>query len=311
MIALIFPGQGAQTVGMGKDIVEAFPIAKDTLAEVDEALGQHLTRLIFEGPQDELTSTDNAQPALMAVSMAIYRVLAQGMPALQAKVHCVAGHSLGEYSALTAAGMFSVTESAQLLRIRGTAMNEAAPFGTAGMAALIGGDWDASEQLAFDAAQGQVCVVANDNAPEQQVISGHIDAIERALALAPERGFKRALLLPVSSAFHSPLMASAQPKMTDAFSSTPGQKPSWTLISNVTAAPVHDPAQIRALLVEQIVERVRWRESIRAMKAAGVTLCVEIGAGKVLSGLVKRIEPEIETVALNTPHDLDAFIQRF
>jgi [acyl-carrier-protein] S-malonyltransferase len=296
---------------MGKDIVDAFPLAQDTLAEVDEALKQHLTRLIFEGPQEELTSTDNAQPALMAVSMAIYRVLAQGMSGLQAKVHCVAGHSLGEYSALTAAGMFTVTEAARLLRIRGAAMNAATPPGTAGMAALLGGDGEASEQLAYAAAQGQVCVVANDNAPEQQVISGHIEAIERALSLAPERGFKRALLLPVSSAFHSPLMASAQPRMADAFLDIPGQKPRWTLISNVTAAPVQDPEQIRALLVDQIVERVRWCESIRAMKAAGVSLCVEIGAGKVLSGLVKRIEPDIETVALNTPHDLDAFIKRF
>jgi [acyl-carrier-protein] S-malonyltransferase len=302
MRAFIFPGQGSQSVGMGKALAEASPVARHLFEEMDEALSQNLMRLMAEGPIEELTLTENAQPAIMANALATLRTAGIDV----AKADFVAGHSLGEYSALAAAGSFDVATTARLLKLRGKAMQEAVPVGQGAMAALLGAGLDIAEQVAEAAAAGGgVCVVANDNDPGQVVISGHRAAVERALDIAKEKGAKRALLLPVSAPFHSPLMAPAARAMEQALADTRIEAPAVPLYANVTAAPVRDPDEIRRLLVEQVTGMVRWRESVAAMAAAGVTHFVEYG-GKVLSPMVKRIAPDARTTSVVTMEDIEA-----
>ncbi len=292
---------------MGQALAEAFPAARELFEEVDEALKQRLSRLMREGPDSELTLTENAQPALMAVSLAAVRVLEREMGRrLADAASIVAGHSLGEYSALAAAGAFQVAEAARLLKRRGRAMQRAVPVGEGAMAALIGADIEEAEAIARDAAKGEVCAPANDNAPGQVVVSGHRMAVERAIKLAGERGIKRAVLLPVSAPFHCALMQPAAEEMAEALAEVRILPPSVPLIANVTAAPVKDPETIRRLLVEQITGLVRWRESVLAMKAAGIDRVVELGAGKVLSGLVKRIDRDLAVSSAGTPAELEA-----
>jgi [acyl-carrier-protein] S-malonyltransferase len=308
--AFVFPGQGSQTVGMGRDLAGAFPCAREVFQEVDEALGQNLSRLMFEGPDTDLLLTENAQPALMAMSLAVIRVLEkEGKLLVADHARFVAGHSLGEYSALTAAGSLSLVVAARLLRTRGQAMQKAVPVGVGAMAALIGADLAQAEALAKDAAQGEVCDAANDNAPDQVVISGARAAIERAIELAKDRGIKRAILLPVSAPFHSSLMAPAADVMAEALAAVAVATPNVPLIANVTAAPATEPNQIRELLVKQVTGRVRWRESMLAMKEAGVTRVVELGAGKVLAGLAKRIDRDFNAVSVGAPADIEAFLK--
>lgn len=306
--AFVFPGQGSQAVGMGKDLGEAHAVARAVYQEVDDALGQNLSGLMFEGPSDDLTLTENAQPALMAVSMAVIRVLeSQGFD-LKAAGQFVAGHSLGEYSALCAAGALSIGDTARLLKVRGRAMQKAVPVGEGAMAALLGLDLEQAQEIAAAAAQGEVCQAANDNAPGQVVVSGAKAAVERAIALAAEKGAKRSVLLPVSAPFHCALMQPAADAMAEALASVTINAPVIPLVANVTASAVTAPEEIRRLLVEQVTGAVRWRESVLYMKAQGVTTLVECGAGKVLSGLAKRIDKEVAGVAINTPADLDAFL---
>ncbi len=307
--ALIFPGQGSQAVGMGKALADAFPMAASIFAEVDEALGQKLSALMWEGPADELTLTANAQPALMAVSVAVARVLqAEAGLDLARDVAFVAGHSLGEYSALAAAGAFSVADAARLLRIRGDAMQKAVPAGEGAMAALIGVELDAARAIAADAAQGEVCQAANDNGGGQVVLSGSKAAVERAMALAGERGVRRAVLLPVSAPFHCALMQPAADAMREALAAATLNVPAVPVMANVGAAPLTDPAAIRDSLVAQVTGTVRWRECVDAMAAAGVTRFHELGSGKVLSGLGKRIAPAASFSAIGGPDDVAAFI---
>jgi [acyl-carrier-protein] S-malonyltransferase len=306
--AIIFPGQGSQAVGMGKALAERFPIARSVFDEVDASLGQKLSALMFEGPLDELTLTANAQPALMAVSVAAVRVLeAEAGVDLKTGALCVAGHSLGEYSALAAAGSLSVTDTARLLRIRGNAMQAAVPAGVGAMAALIGLDFDAAAAAAAEAAEGEICQAANDNGGGQVVISGHKTAVERAMVIAMGRGAKRALLLPVSAPFHCSLMQPAAQAMAEALSKVAVNAPKVPLVANVTASFVTDPKEIVDLLVLQVTGTVRWRESVQAMASAGVTQFVEVGSGKVLNGLIKRIAEGVVAVAVGTPADVDAF----
>ena len=308
--AFVFPGQGSQAVGMGRDLAEAFPAARAVFQEVDEALKQNLSKLMFEGPDDQLTLTENAQPALMAVSMAVVRVLeSEGKLDLATAASLVAGHSLGEYSALAAAGTFSLADTARLLKIRGQAMQKAVPVGVGAMAALIGADYQQAEEIAAAAAQGEICAAANDNAPGQVVVSGHKGAVERAIALAAERGIKRAMLLPVSAPFHCALMQPAADAMAEALAGVAMSAPKLPLVANVTAQRVSDPIQIRDLLVAQVTGTVRWRESTLYMKAAGIGSIVELGAGKVLSGLARRIDKELVGSAVGTPADIDAFLK--
>ena len=309
-IAFTFPGQGSQAVGMGREFVEALPAAAHVFEEVDEALGQKLSRLILEGPQEELTLTQNAQPALMAVSMAIVRSLEEEakLP-LSSLCTYLAGHSLGEYSALCAAGVFSIGDAARLLRVRGQAMQQAVPVGVGAMAAIIGLDIQDAEALAADAAQGEICVVANDNAPGQIVLSGHQGALNRAIALAPERGAKRVIPLAVSAPFHCPLMKPAAEIMAASLKGTVLNNALKPVMSNVTAMPVRESSHIRSLLVEQITGRVRWRETCLNLASLEVTDIMEIGAGKVLTGLTRRITPGLQAGALNTPADMDAFLK--
>ena len=312
MRALIFPGQGSQAVGMARDLAEAFPQAKAVLDEVDAALGQNLSRLMFEGPVEELTLTTNAQPALMAASLAVLRVLeAERGLDLARDVACVAGHSLGEYAALAAAGSLTVTDAAKLLRLRGEAMQEAVAPGAGAMAALIGTDLDAARAVAEAAAQeaggGAVCDVANDNGGGQVVLSGDRPAVERAVGIATGRGIKRAVMLNVSAPFHCRLMAPAAEAMARALAAVTLTAPRVALYANVAAAPVSDPEAIRTALVEQVTGTVRWRESVAAMAAAGVDRFHELGAGKVLTGLVKRIAPQASASAIGTPADVAAF----
>ena len=305
--AFVFPGQGSQAVGMGQALAEAFPAARELFEEVDEALKQRLSKLMREGPESELTLTENAQPALMAVSLAAVRVLEREMGRRLADCAAfVAGHSLGEYSALAAAGAFQVADAARLLKRRGRAMQRAVPVGEGAMAALIGADLEQAEVIAKDAAQGEVCAAANDNAPGQVVVSGHKAAVERAMALAAERGIKRSVMLPVSAPFHCALMQPAADEMADALAEAKILPPAVPVVANVTAAPVKDPETIRRLLVEQVTGLVRWRESVLAMKIAGVDTIVELGAGKVLSGLVKRIDRDISASSAGTPEELEA-----
>jgi len=306
-IAFIFPGQGSQAVGMGRTLAEAFPAAREVFAEVDGALGEPLSRLIFEGPLDRLTLTENAQPALMAVSMAALRVLTEvrGLR-VKDKVAFVAGHSLGEYSALAAAGAISLADTARLLRLRGRAMQAAVPVGQGAMAALLGIDADGAARAVEEAAQGQVCQVANDNDPGQVVISGDKAAVERAGDIAKKYGAKRALMLNVSAPFHCALMQPAADAMREALASITVAAPIVPIIANVSAAPVKDPDDIRRALVEQVTGTVRWRESVLAMAKLGVTRVYELGAGKVLCGLVRRVVPSLEASPVGTPTDIEA-----
>jgi [acyl-carrier-protein] S-malonyltransferase len=309
-IAFTFPGQGSQAVGMGAALYDASLAAREVFGEVDEALGQNLFRLMREGPIEQLTLTENAQPALMAVSMAVMRVLErEGGFDLAHKVEFVAGHSLGEYSALAAAGSFSLSDAARLLKRRGEAMQRAVPVGEGGMAAIIGASYDDVAKLAADAAQGDVCAPANDNADGQVVISGSMAAIDRALTLAKERGIRRAVKLNVSAPFHSSLMRPAADEMAQALAGTDIAPPAVPLVANVTAAPVEAPDAIRRLLVEQVTGAVRWRESVAFMAAEGVSTMVEIGAGKVLSGLAKRINRDLTTLNAEGPEDIEALLK--
>jgi len=301
--AFLFTGQGAQTIGMGKALAEIYPAAKAVFDEVDEALGEKLSQLIWEGEQDMLTLTQNAQPALMATSLAAMRALEAEGVTLEA-ASFVAGHSLGEYSALAAAGALSVADTARLLRIRGEAMQKAVPVGEGAMAAILGLDLAAVRALAEEAAQGEVCQAANDNDPGQVVISGHAGAVQRAADMAKERGAKRAMLLPVSAPFHCALMEPAARAMEAALAEVDMQAPAVPVVANVRAEAVSDPAEIRALLVEQVTGSVRWRESVQYMGGQGVTQTWEIGAGKALSGMVRRIDKEIAVAAVGTPDDV-------
>ncbi|MEO5374596.1 MAG: ACP S-malonyltransferase [Alphaproteobacteria bacterium] len=308
--AFVFPGQGSQTVGMGRDLADAFPVARHVFEEVDDALRQNLTRLIFNGPSEELTLTENAQPALMAVSMAVMRVLEkEGGLDIASSAVFVAGHSLGEYSALAATRAFSLADAAWLLKSRGWAMQRAVPVGIGGMAALIGLDLDVARDVAQQAAEGDVCTAANDNAPQQVVVSGHIAAVERALVLAAECGARRSTMLPVSAPFHCSLMKPAADAMVEALGRVTVNRPVLPLVANVTASRVEEPDEIRRLLVEQITGAVRWRESVLYLRDQGVTGLVEIGAGKILTGLVKRISRDLTCVAINTPQDIEAFLK--
>lgn len=304
--AFVFPGQGAQVIGMGADLAAAYPAARAIFDEVDEALGQKLSALIWEGAQETLTLTENAQPALMATSLAALRALeAEGVDLAQVASH-VAGHSLGEYSALAAAGAISVADTARLLRIRGQAMQQAVPVGVGAMAALLGLDFETVRAVAKEAAEGEVCQAANDNDPAQVVVSGHKGAVERAVELAKARGAKRAMLLPVSAPFHCALMAPAADVMAQALSEVTIHAPVVPLVANVRAQAVTDPAEIRALLVEQVTGSVRWRESVQYMEAQGVTEIWEIGAGKALSGMVRRIARDITCRAMGSPDEITA-----
>jgi [acyl-carrier-protein] S-malonyltransferase len=306
--ALVFPGQGSQAVGMGKALAEAFPRARAVFDEVDAALSQKLSTVMFEGPAEELTLTANAQPALMAVSLAVMRVLeAEAGLDLARDAVFVAGHSLGEYSALAAAGTFSIADTARLLRIRGEAMKSATPVGVGAMAALLGLDEAAAAEVAREAAQGQVCDVANDNGGAQVVVSGHKAAVERAVALAPGKGAKRAVMLAVSAPFHCALMAPAAEAMRKALAAVEMRPPAVPVVANVEAAPLTDPAAIRDALVRQVTATVRWRESVAYMAGQGVDRFYEIGSGKVLTGLVKRIAPGATGTAVGTPEDVAAF----
>lgn len=307
MTALIFPGQGSQAVGMGKALADAFPVARTVFAEVDDALGEKLSAVMWDGPAEALTLTANAQPGLLAVSMAALRVLESEAGLDLAAVDCVAGHSLGEYSALAAVRSLSVGDAARLLRIRGEAMQKAVPVGDGAMAALLGLDFDAARRVAAEAEAGEVCEAANDNAGGQVVVSGHRAAVQRAIALAQSAGAKRAMLLPVSAPFHCRLMAPAAVVMAEALANVTIMPPRVPVIANITAAPVTDPAEIRRRLVEQVTGTVRWRESVALIAARGVTRFVEVGAGKVLSGLVRRIVEGATTVSVGMPADLDAF----
>ncbi len=303
--AFVFPGQGAQAIGMGRDLAEAYPAARAIFEEVDEALGESLSGLIWDGEAEVLQLTQNAQPALMATSLAAMRALeAEGIEVTAASY--VAGHSLGEYSALTAAGALSVTDAARLLRLRGRAMQEAVPVGVGAMAAILGLDFDAVTAIAADAAEGEVCAAANDNDPAQVVVSGHKAAVERAADLAKARGAKRALLLPVSAPFHCALMAPAAEAMAEALEETAISAPRVPVVANVIAEGTDDPARIRKLLVEQVTGAVRWRESVAWIAGQGVTEFWEIGAGKALSGMVRRIEREAATRSVQTAQDAKA-----
>ncbi|MGB7323160.1 MAG: ACP S-malonyltransferase [Albidovulum sp.] len=307
--AFVFPGQGAQVIGMGKALAEAYPAAMAAFDEVDSALGQKLSALMWDGAQDDLTLTENAQPALMATSIAVMRALeAEGIPVTSAAY--VAGHSLGEYSALCAAGALSLADTARLLRLRGRAMQEAVPVGVGAMAALLGLDFETASAVAAEAAEGEVCQAANDNDPAQVVVSGHKAAVERALEIAKAKGAKRAILLPVSAPFHCTLMEPAARAMAQALSDVQINEPSVPVVANVRAEPVSAPDLIRQLLVEQVTGAVRWRESIMWMAANGVTEFWEIGAGKALSGMIRRIAKETECRAVGTPEDVAAVIGR-
>lgn len=304
-VAFTFPGQGSQAVGMGKDLAEAFPEARAVFAEVDDALGQKLSAVMFDGPEETLTLTANAQPALMAVSIAVMRVLEARGLTLKDKISYVAGHSLGEYSALCAAGTFSLADTARLLRIRGNAMQSAVPVGEGAMAAIIGLEQADVEAICKEASAGGSCQIANDNGGGQLVISGSRPAVEIAARLATDKGAKRALMLAVSAPFHSALMAPAADAMREALAAVEAKAPVVPVIANVRAAPVSDPQEIVRLLVEQVTGQVRWRETVEWFGANGVTTLYEVGSGKVLTGLARRIDKAVTGIAINTPADID------
>jgi [acyl-carrier-protein] S-malonyltransferase len=306
MRAFLFPGQGSQSVGMGAALAESSAIARDVFGEVDEALGQNLFKLMREGPEDDLKLTENAQPAIMAHALAVFRALTvEGGVSLDKAAQFVAGHSLGEYSALAAAGSFDLATTAKLLKLRGQAMQAAVPVGVGAMAALLGADLDLAQRIAATAAEGEVCAVANDNDPSQVVLSGHKGAIDRAIAIAKEMGAKRAVPLPVSAPFHCPLMQPAADAMAEALGKTEIIAPAVPLFANVTAQAVADPATIRDQLVEQVTGMVRWRESIANMASSGVEEFVELG-GKVLGPMVKRIAPDAKVTSVITIEDIEA-----
>lgn len=304
-VAFTFPGQGSQSVGMGRDLADAFPEARRVFDEVDDALGEKLSTLIWEGPEEKLTLTANAQPALMAVSLAAMRALEARGLSLAGKVAYVAGHSLGEYSALAAAGMFTVADTARLLRIRGNAMQAAVPPGEGAMAAIIGLDQVDVEAACTEAGRGSVVQIANDNGGGQLVISGARPAVEQAARLCTEKGAKRALMLQVSAPFHSALMSPAAEAMRGALAAVSRNAPCVPVVSNVLARPLADPDEIARRLVEQVTGRVRWRESVEFLSADGVTVLYEIGAGKVLSGLARRIARDVSAVAVGTPAEIE------
>ena len=306
-IAFVFPGQGSQDVGMGAELAKAFPTARRVFEEVDEALGQKLSQIMWEGPKKTITLTENAQPALMAVSMAVMRVLeAEKGFNLQDKVKFVAGHSLGEYSALAAAGTFSIADAARLLKLRGQAMQKAVPVGVGAMAALLGVGMDVAKLIAADAAQGDCCDIANDNDPGQVVLSGHKTAIDRVGEAGKKHGLRRAMPLPVSAPFHCALMRPAADAMAEALGKVKMKTPVVPVIANVVAGPISDPAEIRRCLVEQVTGTVRWRECVLTMTGAGVTQLYEIGSGKVLSGLAGRIDKSLKAQPVGTPADIEA-----
>jgi [acyl-carrier-protein] S-malonyltransferase len=310
--AFIFPGQGSQAVGMGLALSQSFAAARLVFEEVDEALKQKLSKLMFEGPESDLTLTENAQPALMAVSIAALRVLeAEGGWRLADKVGYVAGHSLGEYSALAATGALALSDAARLLKLRGQAMQKAVPVGEGAMAALLGPELEQVQKIAKQAADEtkKVCGVANDNSPGQVVVSGAKEAVERAIAIAGEQGVKRSIMLPVSAPFHCALMQPAADAMEEALSKATIKQPAVPVVANVTAQPVSDTATIAKLLVQQVTATVRWRESVLAMKSFGVAKMYELGAGKVLAGLVKRIDKEIEASSVGAPADVEAALK--
>ncbi|MEC7489043.1 MAG: ACP S-malonyltransferase [Pseudomonadota bacterium] len=308
--AFVFPGQGSQEVGMGQELSTAFPIARETLEEVDDALEQKLSRLIAEGPVEDLLLTENAQPALMAVSIAALRVLEkEGGIDVSECCSFLAGHSLGEYSSLAAGKALGLADTARLLRVRGRAMQRAVPIGKGGMAALLGADLDQAKEIANEAAQGAVCAPANDNGPGQVVLSGAMDAVERAIEIANERGIRRALKLPVSAPFHCELMAPAAEVMELELANVELVRPVIRVVANVTARPVDDPLEIRRLLVKQVTGMVRWRESVLAMREAGVDTLIEVGAGKVLTGLARRIDRDLTTLSVGTPGEVEAFLK--
>jgi [acyl-carrier-protein] S-malonyltransferase len=307
MRAFVFPGQGSQKVGMGAELAAASSAAREVFQEVDDALGQKLFALMTQGPEDELTLTANAQPAIMANAIAVLRVLEKEAGLVLAdKADFVAGHSLGEYTALCAAGAFALADTARLLRLRGASMQAAVPVGEGAMCALLGAEIDQATALAEAAAEGQVCTVANDNAPGQVVLSGHTGAIERAIAMVKDHGIKRGMLLPVSAPFHCPLMQPAADAMAEALERTPPGPLRVTLMANVTAAPVTDPAEVRRLLVEQVTGRVRWRESMIALGAAGVTHFAELG-GKVVGPMITRTVTDVAVASLVSMADIEAF----
>jgi [acyl-carrier-protein] S-malonyltransferase len=307
--AFVFPGQGSQAVGMGAEL-RAFAPAREVFEEIDEALRTPLSRLMWEGPIETLTLTQNAQPALLAVAIAVIRTL-QREAGLDLAKHArfVAGHSLGEYCALAAAGTFQLADAARLLRARGQAMQKAVPAGDGAMAALLGAELDQARALAAEAAEDQVCQAANDNGGGQVVLSGHAEAIERAIALAPAKGIRRAMKLPVSAPFHCSLMAPAAEVMAAELAKVSMAPPAVPVVANVSAAPTADPIEIRGLLVDQVTALVRWRESVLAMKADGVDALVECGAGKVLAGLAKRIDPALAATSIGTPAEIEAFVK--
>lgn len=303
MRAYVFPGQGAQTIGMGQELAKTYPAAMEVFTQVDEALGENLSGLIWDGDIESLTLTANAQPALMATSLAAVKALeAEGIEISTGAF--VAGHSLGEYSALAAAGALSIADTARLLRIRGAAMQDAVPVGVGAMAALLGLDFESATEVAAEAAQGEVCQAANDNDPGQVVVSGHKAAIERAIDLAKQKGAKRAVLLPVSAPFHCALMEPAADKMAQALADVDIEKPNVPLVANVLASAVSDPATIRSLLIDQVTGSVRWRETVQFMATEGVTEVWEIGAGKALSGMIRRINRDIACSAVGSPDDV-------
>jgi [acyl-carrier-protein] S-malonyltransferase len=306
-VAFIFPGQGSQSVGMGKALADAFASARAVFAEVDDALSQKLSQVMWQGPEADLTLTENAQPALMAVSMAAARALgSEHGIAVARTAKFVAGHSLGEYSALAAAEAFSLSDAAKLLKIRGKAMQAATPVGTGAMAALLGLDYADAAAVASEAAQGEICQAANDNAAGQVVVSGHRAAVERAVQLAKGKGAKRAVMLSVSAPFHCALMKPAAEAMAEALSTVAMKAPTVPLVANMTASPLSDPAEIKMRLVEQVTGTIRWRECMTAMAANGVDLFCELGAGKVLTGLAKRNTPAARSIAAGTPEELNA-----
>ena len=308
--AMIFPGQGSQSVGMGQELAAAFGEAREVFEEVDEALKQNLSRLMFEGPEEDLVLTENAQPAIMTVSMAVMRVLErQGNVRPEAMTDMVAGHSMGEYAALCAATTFSVSDAARLLKLRGQAMQLAVPVGEGAMAALLGLELEAAQEVADAASEGEVCAVANDNAPGQVVVSGNKTAVERAVTLAAEKGARRSILLPVSAPFHCALMQPAADAMADALAAVDMADPVVPLVANVTADYVTNVDDIRQLLVEQVTGRVLWRESVLFMKDQQAESLAEIGSGRILTGMIRRIERSLDSVTVGTPDEIEAFLK--